>query len=201
MKPLLNSRPTHGLKEDKLGWIALVRKVLLIAWILAIPALQAQSSTPTDYDVKAAYLFNFGRFVEWPAHTLSDGTAFTFCILGRDPFGANLDRLLARETIDGKNIAVKRILTAHEASGCQVLFMGAEQESHVSKVIEELDKEAVLTVSDVPKFSDRGGMIQFVTEGNRVRFSVNLSATQRAGLTLSSDLLKVATSVKRSGGD
>ncbi len=176
-------------------------KVLAIAWMLTIPVLQAQSSTPTDYDVKAAYLFNFGRFVEWPAHTVADGGDFTFCILGHDPFGPNLDHLLARETIDGKNIAVKRISTAHEAVGCQVLFMAAEQETHVSKVIEELNQEAVLTVSDAPKFSDRGGMIQFVMEGNRVRFEVNLSATQRAGLTLRSDLLKVATSVKRGSGD
>ena len=198
MKPLINmgSRSSRQPKA-----IRCLLKVLMIVWILTIPVLQAQSSTPTDYDVKAAYLFNFGRFVEWPAHTLADSGVFTFCILGRDPFGANLDHLLARETIDGKNIAVKRIATAHEAAGCQVLFMGAEQESRVSKVIEELDKEAVLTVSDVPKFSDRGGMIQFVMEGNRVRFEVNLSATQRAGLTLSSDLLKVATSVKRGSGD
>lgn len=177
-------------------------RVLIIAWTLSIPALQAQSSKLTDSDVKAAYLFNFGRFVEWPANANENKeSSFTFCILGHDPFGTNLDHLLANETIDGKHIAIKRISSVEESGGCHILFMSTEEEGRLNKIIEALDKESVLTVSDIPKFSDHGGMIQFVMEGERVRFVVNLSATQRARLTLSSDLLKVATAVKRDPGN
>jgi hypothetical protein len=179
-------------------WVA----ALAALWMLAAPGMQAQSSKVSDYEVKAAYLFNFGRFVEWPAAGETDKhSAFTFCILGPDPFGPNLDHLLAGETINGRSLIVKRISNAQDSAGCQVLFMSREEEGRVTKIIETLNQGAVLTVSDIPEFAKHGGMIQFVVEQNRVRFEVNLDATQRAGLILSSDLLKVATAVKRGHGD
>ncbi|HEY1802118.1 MAG TPA: YfiR family protein, partial [Terriglobales bacterium] len=157
-------------------WIA----TLAALWMLAAPGMQAQSSKVSDYDVKAAYLFNFGRFVEWPEAGETDKrSVFTFCILGPDPFGPNLDHLLAGETINGRNLIVKRISNAQDSAGCQVLFMSKEEEGRVTKIIETLNQEAVLTVSDIPEFAKHGGMIQFVVEQNRVRFEVNLDATQR----------------------
>ena len=113
-----------------------------------------------------------------------------------DPFGPALDATLANETIAGKNLAAKRITTPQEAGNCQILFLSSAEDGRLSKIIEALDKGAVLTVSDMPQFSQRGGMIQFVLEGKKVRFEVNLTAVQRAGLTLSSELLKVATAVR-----
>jgi hypothetical protein len=80
---------------------------------------------------------------------------------------------------------------------CQILFISSSEAKRLNKIIEALDKSAVLTVSDIPQFSQRRGMIQFVLEENRIRFEVNLTATQRAGLTLSSELLKVATVVRK----
>jgi hypothetical protein len=159
--------------------------------------LQAQGAKPTDYDVKAVYLYNFGRFVEWPSSVTAKSDVFNVCILGQDPFGPALDAILAGETISGKNISAKRISTPQEAVNCQILFMSAAEENQLNSIIEALDKGAVLTVSDMPRFSRRGGMIQFVVEGKKVRFEVNLTAVQRAGLTLSSELLKVATAVRR----
>ena len=165
---------------------------------LAIPALHAQNPRPTDYDVKAAYLYNFGRFVEWPEKaSANQGGPFTVCVLGQDPFGPSLDATLAGETIGGRTIVAKRISSAEESGNCQILFLSLADESRLNKIVEELDKKAVLTVSDMPQFVKRGGMIQFVLEGKKVRFEVNLSATQHAGLTVSSELLKVATAVRR----
>jgi hypothetical protein len=123
------------------------------------------------------------------------------CVLGPDPFGPALDAVLAGETIAGKNVVAKRISTPQESSRCQILFLSASESARVNKIIETLDKAAVLTVSDMPQFSEHGGMIQFVLEGKKVRFEVNLAATQHAGLTLSSELLKVATAVRRNPGD
>jgi hypothetical protein len=147
--------------------------------------------------VKAVYLYNFGRFVEWPARVAAKSDSFTVCVLGQDPFGPALDATLAGETIDGKGVSAKRISAPQEAVSCQILFLSSAEGSRLNKIIEALDKEAVLTVSDMPQFSQRGGMIQFVLEGKRVRFEVNLTAVQRAGLTLSAQLLKVATTVRR----
>jgi hypothetical protein len=170
-----------------------------VAWVLvAVPCLRAQSLKPTDYDVKAAYLYNFGHFVEWPANVASaQNDSFTVCVLGQDPFGPVLDATLAGETIAGRRVAAKRISTPQESGNCQILFLSSAEDARLNMTIKTLNKQAVLTVSDMPQFSQRGGMIQFVLEGKRVRFEVNLAAVQHAGLTLSSELLKVATTVRR----
>jgi hypothetical protein len=170
-----------------------------VAWVLvAVPFLRAQSLKPTDYDVKAAYLYNFGHFVEWPAHVASaQNDSFTVCVLGQDPFGPVLDTTLAGETIAGKKVTAKRIATLQESGNCQILFLSSAEEAQLKIILKALNKQAVLTVSDMPEFSQHGGMIQFVPEGKRVRFEVNLAAVQHAGLTLSSELLKVATTVRR----
>jgi hypothetical protein len=147
--------------------------------------------------VKAAYLYNFGRFIEWPRVVTAKSGPFTVCVLGQDPFGSTLDATMAGETIAGRNVVAKRISTPEESVNCQILFLSAAEAGRLNKIVEGLDKAAVLTVSDMPQFAQRGGMIQFVLEGNRVRFEVNLIATQHAGLTLSSDLLRVATAVRR----
>ena len=170
----------------------------ILVWTLAaVPCLWAQGPKPTDYDVKAAYLYNFGRFVEWPDSVATKSDSFNVCVLGQDPFGPALDATLAGETIGGKNVTARRISSPQEAVNCRILFMSSEEGSRLSKIMEALDKGSVLTVSDMPQFSQRGGMIQFVLEGKKVRFEVNLTAVQRAGLSLSSELLKVATTVRR----
>ncbi|MGA8502819.1 MAG: YfiR family protein [Candidatus Sulfotelmatobacter sp.] len=153
---------------------------------------------PNEYQVKAAYLYNFGRFVEWPAKgTTTKADSFTICVLGEDPFGQALDATLAGETIGNQRVGARRISSPQMAADCQILFISSSEANRLNKIIEALDKNAVLTVSDIPQFSQRQGMIQFVSEENRIRFEVNLTATQRAGLTLSSELLKVATAVRK----
>jgi hypothetical protein len=178
---------------------------VVLAWMLIdAPCLPAQSPKPTDYDVKAVYLYNFGRFVEWPTSGIAaKDDSFNICVLGQDPFGPALDATLAGETIDGKSVVARRISSPEESGNCRIVFMSAGEEGRMNKIIDALNKEGVLTVSDMPQFSQHGGMIQFVLEEKKVRFEVNLTAVQRAGLTLSSELLKVATAVRRnsSSGD
>jgi hypothetical protein len=172
--------------------------IAVASGLLAVPGLSAQSSKPTDVQVKAAYLYNFGRFIEWPANVTPAMTgSFNICVLGEDPFGPALDATLAGELIGTQKVAARRITSLHEAGECRILFISSSEANRLNKIIESLGKAAVLTVSDVPQFSQRGGMIQFVLEGNRIRFEVNLTATQRAALTLSSELLKVATAIRR----
>jgi hypothetical protein len=188
-------RGAHWIARQIRPWFM----AMAIAGMLgAVPHLHAQSSKPTDYDVKAAYLFNFGRFVEWPTNAAAaKNDAFMVCVLGQDPFGAALDATLAGESIAGRKVAAKRISTPEESADCQILFLSSAEDTQLRKIVEVLNKQPVLTVSDMPQFSQRGGMIQFVLEGKKVRFEVNLTAAQHAGLTLSSELLKVATTVRR----
>jgi hypothetical protein len=195
------SRVPHGQATWPVRRLRQLLTAVTAVWaFLAIPALHAQNPRPTDYQVKAAYLYNFGRFVEWPGNPApAQGGSFTVCVLGQDPFGPSLDRTLAGETIGGKALVAKRISSTEESGNCQILFLAPTDDSRLNRIIADLNKKAVLTVSDMPQFVKRGGMIQFVLEGKKVRFEVNLTATQHAGLTLSSELLKVATAVRRDG--
>ena len=208
MNPILDTESARRLcpgrkPERTFGFRLRLNLVAVACALVAFPYSWAQSPKPTDYQVKAAYLYNFGRFIEWPRVVTAKSGPFTVCVLGQDPFGSTLDATMAGETIAGRNVVTKRISTPEESVNCQILFLSAAEAGRLNKIMEGLDKAAVLTVSDMPQFAQRGGMIQFVLEGNRVRFEVNLTATQHAGLTPSSDLLKVATAVRKNptGGD
>lgn len=169
-------------------------------WLTLMPTSQvlAQQQRPTEYQVKAAYLFNFGKFVEWPDKPEPPkGEPFEICVLGDDPFGAALDATVTGATIHGKDVAAKRIAKPEQGGDCKVLFISVSEGGHLPEVLSALGKMNVLTVSDISQFSQRGGMIQFVRDGDRVRFEVNLANVEGAGLNLSSELLKVAVRVTR----
>jgi hypothetical protein len=179
------------------GWQRVTAVIVMFA-LLHIPVLEAQQPKVSEYQVKAIYLYNFGRFVQWPPNaTAAKGDSFSICVLGQDPFGPSLDSTLAGETLDGKPLAVKRISTPRDAGECRILFISSTEENHLKEILAALDELSILTVSDMPAFSRRGGMIQFVLEGDKVRFEINLTKAETAKLTLSSELLKVATTVRR----
>jgi hypothetical protein len=192
MRQAHRTKVVRCISHARMIWLALAINSLLM-----VAAAWGQNPKPTDYQVKAAYLYNFGRFVEWPANIASKSDPFTVCVLGKDPFGPILDHAMAEETIGGKSIVAKRISSPQESADCQILFLSSTEEGRLNKILEATNKEAVLTVSDMPQFSERGGMIQFILDGKRVRFEVNLTAAQNAGLALRSELLRVATVVKR----
>jgi hypothetical protein len=159
--------------------------------------LHAQAPKPTEYEVEAAYLSHFGGFVEYPARAGSANDSFYVCVLGQDVFGPLLDAALKGETIGGAPMVARRLSAVEDSAGCRILFVSTSKEPQLSATLAALGKANILTVSDMPGFTRRGGMIQFVLEGNRVRFEINLAAAQRAGLSLSSELLKVAVAIRR----
>lgn len=159
--------------------------------------LISQAHPPTEYEVKAVYLYNFGKFIKWPPVAGSSDSSFTICIFGTDPFGATLDGITSGESVDGRRLAVRRINSGSDVQGCRILFIARSEQGRASSVLVAVKHLPILTVSDMPDFVNDGGVIGFVMQGDRVRFQVNLSAAERAGLSLSSELLKVAVSVKR----
>lgn len=180
------------------------RVVLGLLLALAVPAhlrpqsAAAQTTKANAGEVQAAYLFNFGKFVKWPAVAPANQSgAFTICVFDDDPFGAVLQSTLAGESLGGKPVAVKRIARVQDATACHILFISSAQGKELKAILSAIDESAVLTVSDIPDFSKRGGMIQFVLEGNRLRFEINLEGTERSHLVLPSELLKVAVAVKK----
>ncbi len=170
--------------------------LILAGYACLTSSAHAQQPKAEEYEVKAVYLYNFGRFIEWPA-SAKTGDSFSICVLGRDPFGAALDTTVAGTSIEQKKLVARRIASTREAADCRILFISSSESSRMKEIVAALDKSPALTVSDIPDFTANGGMIEFVRKENKVRFEVNLTATEKAGLTLSSQLLKVATDIKR----
>lgn len=159
-------------------------------------AIEIHAQRPPEYQVKAAYLYGFGRFVEWPASAPADaGETFVFCVLGQDPFGQWLDEVVAGAVIKDKPVSVRRIAQPEESGSCHTMFISASEGGRLERILQTLERRPVLTVSDAPEFAQHGGMIGFTLDGNRVRFAVNLTAAQDAGLQLNSELLRVAATV------
>ena len=163
---------------------------------LLISPVPAAAQAALEYEVKAAFLLNFTKFIDWPASAFATPAApFTICILGRDPFGQALDQTVEGESVNGRKLAVRRISQSPELQGCQVVFVDSG-EKEVRKILNGL-KNGVLTVGQGEGFMREGGMIAFVIENRRVRFDINQSAAENAGLRLSSKLLSVARSVEK----
>lgn len=197
MQPALPSRLFRlrlGGRARAAIWLAIC---LAMAALLPAIALFAQTQADSgSYDVKAAYLFNFGKFLR-----LEDGAAapprstFDICILGHDPIGPLLDDIVASQSIDGRPVRAVRIGDANLAKECDIVFLSADEGDGIPLDLDAIGKADVLTVSDAPDFIKYGGMIQFVMEDNHVRFAVNLDAVCRTHLVLSSELLRVASQV------
>jgi len=158
---------------------------------------RAQDTKPTEYQVKAAYLANFGKFVEWPSKAVQPGeTSFPICVLGDDPFGPDLDAALAGEAVGKLPLRARRLSGIPNVSGCRILFISASKEKQLKTILADLPMPGLLTVSDIPQFARRGGMIEFILENNRVRFEINLDAAARAGISFRSELLRLAATVR-----
>jgi hypothetical protein len=173
-----------------------VWRLRLIAIFLGAAFVAMGAQSPSEYEVKAAFLFNFAKFVEWPAGTFAtaDGP-FRICVLGRDPFGANLDQIIAGKTLDGRRIVVARSADATKARTCQILFIASSETRRIPQILQQLNSAGVLTVGDSKGFAQMGGMINFVLDDDRVRFEINLKAADSAHLKLSARLMAVAKQV------
>ena len=159
----------------------------------ALSQKPAQQGSPAEYDVKAAFLLNFTRFVDWPqTPTERAASAFSICILGDDPFGDSLNRIVSGESIKGRPLRVKRIRKWPDA--CEVLFIPASQPSSKA-MLADVGRD-VLTVGETPEFLRDGGMIRFLIEGQRVRFDINRQAVESSSLKMSARLLAVARVVR-----
>lgn len=175
----------------------------LIAWLLSLMMLIGVSSTlnaeppaAPEYLIKAAFLYNFTKFVEWPPEAFKDGVSpINLCILGTDPFGKAL-RSISDKTVKGRKLNIKYPTRVEEITGCHVLFIGASERENLRQIMSFLKGSAILTVSDTEKFAERGGIINFIMVENKIKFEINPDAAQQCGLKISSQLLRLARIVK-----
>jgi hypothetical protein len=171
----------------------IVALLVMLVLLSDAPSLCPQASPPSEYQVKAAFLFNFAKFIDWPQGSFaSPQSPFSICILGKDPFGRSIDDSLRGKTIGDHPVNVLRVKDTVEARRCQILFASAVESRNISGILGGLHGTSVLLVGEADGFAASGGTIQFTLEENHVRFLINTDAADRAGLKFSSKLLALA---------
>jgi hypothetical protein len=180
--------------------MAILGRRLAIALVAASLAASTASaagrpapSTYGEYEVKAAFIYNFAKFIDWPAESLGrPGEAMNVCILGEDPFGGILERTLQAKTVHGRALRIERLGGVSDLQSCQIIFISASESRRLPHILEILWGSPVLTIGETPDFGSAGGIINFVIEDSRVRFEINAGAAARSGLRISSKLLSLA---------
>ena len=162
--------------------------------LLAGSAGYLGAQTASEYEVKAAFLYKFASFVEWPAEMAQ--APLCIAVVGRDPFGEMLDQVVQGKSINGRGFLIKRFKPGQEAADCQIVFISESEKTRVRSILDRLQGGSVLTVSDIPGFCQGGGVIEFEAVDEKVHFAINPEAGERARLKLSAKLLSVAKIVR-----
>jgi hypothetical protein len=154
---------------------------------------QTPTSTSHEYQIKAAFLFNFTQFIEWPANTFSSTKApIIIGVLGKNPFGTHLTEIITGEEINGHPLQVQYYNNIDDLKNCNILFIPSAEAAKLDQIITGLGGRNILTVSDAPNFIRRGGMIRFLNVNNKIHFQINPEAVKEAHLVISSKLLRLA---------
>jgi hypothetical protein len=170
--------------------------VFLIFPQLAGPANSPAQTSPSEYQVKAAYLFNFLKFVEWPEDSFADPLApIVIGVVGEDPFGSALPEVVIGKTVQGRDLVIRKYHSGEDLHAAHLLFISASETKQVPQILSSLRGASVLTVADTERFLDAGGMIQFLNENEQVRFAINGDAVSKSRLKMSSKLFRLAKAV------
>lgn len=175
-------------------------RILIAALCMAgvLVALQFRASWAADLEtkVKVAYIYNFTKFIEWPGNEGDTaGEPVRICVIGSDPIRTTLGELSTRD-VRGRPIRIARIRDASAIPQCHLLFISRSEEAQVETILRRLQGTPVVTISDIPRFAQRGGMISFTTENNRVRIEINQRTIRQSGLKVSAKLLEIARIVQ-----
>jgi hypothetical protein len=168
---------------------------VFLGWSLALGA-NAQSSDSSDsseYLIKAGFIYNFAQLVQWPAAAFPQtDSPIVIGILGSDPFGEIIDRVIENKKLEGRNLVVKRLKRGAALRDCKILFVSSSEATHLEEILQSAKGLPILTIGEMSGFAKRGGIINLTLEGNRVRFEINIEAAKQANLNISSRLLALA---------
>lgn len=195
-------RSSAGEQEQSVTWrfrqpIGLDGGLLLGLLALLLAALNghAQGTQPTEYQLKAAFLYHFAQLVTWPSDAFADTSSpMVIAVLGENPFGKQLEESVRGKSVNGHPLAVKEVETLAEATNtCHILFISSSERKRLPEILAALHGKSVLTVGETDHFTETGGMINFILDVTKIRFQINDAAAKAAGLKISSKLLSLAT--------
>ena len=169
---------------------------LTLAMLICGPNVSAESGQYKEYLIKAAFLYNFIKFVDWPSESFKNGAApINVCVLGDDPFGEALDTL-RNKRVKGRRLVIKQVRRVEQIEGAHLLFISTSEKGRVKQILKSLADAPVLTISEMEGFGQNGGIINFITVDNKIQFEINSEKAQQHKLKISSQLLKLARIVR-----
>ena len=170
-----------------------VRFFLVLALVGSPLSARVQAQSSNEYQVKAAFLYNFAKFVDWPAEAFGGSNGMLIIgVVGDDPFGGALDQAIDGKSIGGRSLVVRRLKWGQDLRSCQILYISSSERKHLPQIIQSLRGASVLTVGDMGQFNQQGGIINFIMEASKVRFEINSRGADQARLRISSKLLALA---------
>jgi hypothetical protein len=173
--------------------------MLAMAMIAFVCCCAVKAEAPTRAQLEATFLYKFVQYVDWPANAFPGAdTPYVIGIIGNDPLGGALDETVAGEQWKGRRIEARRFSSPSQVGKCNVLFISSSEAVHLPAILDKVKGRAILTVSDIPEFAQRGGMIGFFDQDRKIRFQINIDASHEAGLSISSKLLQLAQIVHTS---
>ena len=172
-------------------------RILWVTLLCLLFSVHSPAQSSREYAIKAAFLYNFTQFIEWPATTFATSDApFVIGVLGEDPFHSSLDEAVAGEKVNDHPIVIQRYQNAKDIKSCHILFISRKESGKLREILASLPAKNILTVSDIPDFASAGGIIRFMTVENKIKLQINLPASKMADLNISSKLLQVADIVR-----
>jgi len=172
-----------------------MRRLGAVALMLLTASPVAAQTALSEYEIKAAFLFHFAQYVQWPPEAVPrESRSFELCVLGTDPFGATLEETFAGKVVHGRPLAIRRI-ARFDADGCQILFVSSSESNRINEILRAIVGASILTVGETAGFTAAGGIINFRIQNDKLRFEINPEAAEGSGLKISSELLKLATIV------
>lgn len=177
--------------------IILVQLLAALGWLSV--AQNCRGDEPSqEYKLKAAFIYNFARFIEWPNDAFADDNApFVIAVVGADPFKGALEQVMNGKKVGGRSVEIHHFASSDNIGSCQILFVSGTDADSISRVLQKVGRNHVLTIGESDDFTSSGGGLRFFTEDDRIRFEINTSATDCAGLKISSKLLKLARIFKQ----
>ena len=204
MKHFEHPRPANGMLRRLAILIAVFSMTL--NWTVSAGAQAGDASDSSEYLIKAGFIYNFAKFVEWPSTAFAEpDSPIVIGVLGTDPFGDIINHVVEGKKIGARGFVIRRFKWSKELKDlkdfkeCRILFVSSSEKMHFEEIVEAVKGLPILTVGEAPGFAERGGMIRLMLEDNRVRFEVNVDAAHDGNLNISSRLLTLARIISPTG--
>jgi hypothetical protein len=196
-RPPARQAPGCAARRRSAGWIATAVLALACASVGPTGVQPARAQGQAEYEIKAAFVYNFAKFVQWPASSFAQPQApLVLCLVGRDVFGPALETI-DHKLVQGHALQIRRQVRLDELGSCHILFVADSERQRLGSILRAVPEVGVLTISDIERFAEAGGIIGFYNLDNKVQFSINLDQARSASLQINSQLLRLARVIRR----